>query len=132
MNIPVMTITRSIALIPELIRDSLGYAKWSYAQLMAGNHEDPDMDELLSEGNEPWLPWQSGRRALEILMLIRTHREFPEGHNEAMHSAIEDIDSPQHAMDIVMALASMLNHLASDEDVEAFGRALAEAEARAA
>lgn len=129
MNIPLMTITRTIAVIPELVRDSLGYAQWSYAQLMANLGEDGH-DEELPERDQPWQPWQAGRRALEFTMLVRSGREFPDGHHEAIHLAVDDIDSPQHAMDVVMALANMLSHLASDDDIAAFGKALAEAEAR--
>lgn len=137
MNIPtinlpsISTVTQTIAVLPEVIRDSLGFAQWDIGQMIAqlnGEVESDDHDHMHSI--EPLHPWQAGRIALEITMLIRSHREFPEGHHEAMHRAVEDIDNPQHSVDVLLAMGSMLAHVASDEQIAEFGSSLTEAEAR--
>lgn len=131
------TIVRTIKVLPEVIRDTLGFAQWDLDHLLSGEDEseddEPSAGELLDmdDATRPWEPWVSGRRALELTMLVRTQQEHPRENHEALHRAVDDLDTPQHAVDVVMALASMLAHILDDEEVEMFGRSLVEAEARA-
>ena len=131
----IAAITQGIAVIPELLRNTSAFVEWNFPVLIARVTADSDkLAELLGEdedeASEPLPPWQAGRLALEITTLIRGHHEFPSGHRDAMNHAVRDVDSTQHAVDLIMALASMFAHVVSDEQIEMFSRTLVEAEAR--
>ena len=145
MNIPTLptvtlpsveVVTKTIAFLPELIRDTLAYAQFAYGEMLSrevGDDGELSVGELLDmdDATRPWEPWVSGRRALELTMLVRTQQQYPRETHEALHKAVDDLDTPQHAVDVVMALASMLAHVLDEDEVQMFGQSLVEAEARA-
>ena len=140
MNIPTLTlpsidtVLATIRMLPRLVPDTLAYAQFAWGEMMNGIDEDVELtiDEMLgmADATQPWEPWVSGRRALELTMLVRTQQEHPKENHAALHAAVDDLDTPQHAVDVVMALASMLAHVLDDEEVAMFGRSLVEAEAK--
>jgi hypothetical protein len=131
------TVTQTIASLPELARGTVDYWGIAYPVLMAringGSNPLADFLEDSDEGDHltPLKPWEAARLGLEFLMLVRSHEQFEEDFHRTIDDAMEGVDNPQHAMDIIIAMANMLAAVASDEDVEKFGQALARAEARA-
>lgn len=135
----VATITRTVALVPELIRDTLTYMVWSRARLLDSlGDSDASVTALLHAIDDeepegaplPLKPWQAARLGLEFLMLVRSHEQFEDDFHRGIDEAIECVDSPQHAVDVILAMANMLDAVVDDEDIAKFGLALARAEAR--
>lgn len=120
---------RVVRILPDLIRQTAAFARWNFGDLLSPETTE-DCGHDHSSDEEPLLPWEAGRLALEITTLIRSHRDFPKGHHEAMQRVIDDLDSPQHSVDVVLALASMFSHVVSDEDIVMFREGLMDAEAR--
>lgn len=135
----VSTVTRSIAIIPELVRDTLGFARWDYGQLLSvlnlrDHHEhgvDDDEDFVPEPEDIPLLMHISGRIALELVMITRATRENHDKFHRMMNDVMPAIDSPQHAMDVVLSLAGMVAVLADEDDLSRFGETILQAEAMA-
>lgn len=139
----ITTITRTVALVPELIRDTISYMAWSRARLLDSMADsDSNVEALLhaiddeepvgghDPEHDPLKPWQAARLGLEFVMLVRSHEQFEEDFHRTIEDAIECVDSPQHAVDVILAMANMLDAVVTDDDIEKFGKALMLAEAR--
>jgi len=115
-------ITRTIAIIPDVVREAVQFSAWNYGRLMAelsGENELDDDDE--GEGN-PLPLHEAGRIALEFVMVGRMNKDRPKEFQAMMEGVIPEVDSPQHAIDVIMSLSGMVNVLAEDEDLARFGQ----------
>jgi len=125
MNIPLMTVTRSIALLPELARDTLGFARWDYGHLLSIFDRDREWEEDdLDPADEPLPVTTSARLALELVMIARATKGNPDAFHKLVNDVAPSIQSPQHAMDVTMAMAGMVSALADDDDLLRFGETI--------
>jgi hypothetical protein len=115
--------------VPALLRETYMFMRWSVGQHM--NHEttDDDWDDEFEAGEMPLSMHEAGRVALEFIMVGRLTKDKPEEFREMMSTVVEEIDCPQHAIDVVMTLASMVNTLAEDDDLLHFGQHILHEEA---
>jgi hypothetical protein len=126
----IATVTQSIAVLPELVRSTVDFAKWRHGNLLSILN-DPNEEGEDEEETEPFTPHAAGRIALEFVMTGRITQNDPKEFRSLMEEVLEEVDSPQHAVDIIMSLAGMVNALAEDEDLAHFGEHILANEVRA-
>lgn len=144
---PLADVTRTIALIPELTRSTAQVVRMNHAFLLSqvggssdrmnaimaemesddDECDDPSHDHAME--NVPLKPWEAGRKVLELLMLVRSHEELGQDFHTVFAQAAPEIDSPQHALDVVMAAVHMVAALADEDDIATFSDAILRAEA---
>ena len=122
----VTQVFHTIGVLPELLSETLGFLRWNYTEHM-GNGLDDDCGH---EHDMPLEPHESGRLALEFVMVGRVAGQDPAEFQALMGAVVDEVITPQIAIDVIMALAGMTNALASDEDLAHFGEHILNHEAR--
>lgn len=119
-----MNIKAIVSLVPQLpslLRETFKFMQWSIGQHLSQVPEDYDEDDEFVEFAEPLTMNEAGRIALEFIMVGRLTQHKPEEFREMMSEVVDGVDNPQHAIDVIMTLAGMVNVLADDDDLQHFG-----------
>lgn len=125
----VITDAISVArILVTVAQETIAFASWDYHEIMGRQFGD-DTLELDTDEIEPLSAQEAGRLALEFVMTGRVTKGDARQFQQMMGKVVEEIDSPQHAVDVIMSLAGMVNVLAEDDDLAHFGEHILASEA---